>query len=585
MSNVSPTDGVSSVELDELRKQVTVLKDAQAAFQRVERQCADLVERLRVEAARRESTEEANRYSAAIETLLASISTRFVNVPGEQLDALVERALAETGRFLGVDRSYLLLFSDDGRRFSHVVEWCALGVSAEGSLLEQMPVDDLPWINGRLRRGETVAFRRLDELPPEAEAERREFQREGVRSLVNVPVSCAGQVVGIVGFDAVRAERAWTSEEVRILRILAELLGASIGRRRTETALRDSEERFRRAFDEGPVGMSLIGLDRCCLQVNRAYAEMLGYGRDELIGRPITSAVHAEDRCTLELLADRVLGGELPTFRVELRFLRKDGNTVWGRITGTAIRNQEGKVMYGLGIVEDINERKAAEQETEREQQLLRRLLDLHERERKMIAYEIHDGLAQQLTGALFTFQALGQLRDKASPEAQALLTSGVQLLTESIAETRRLISGLRPPILDESGVVVALEYLVGDFEKRTGVTIDFSSEVRARRLAAPLENALFRMAQETLTNATRYSHSPKIEMRLHQHGNRIVFEIQDWGVGFNPDEVDDDHFGLKGLRERARLLGGTAEVRSAPKQGTRIRVELPLIEARNEDL
>lgn len=240
--------------------------------------------------------------------------------------------------------------------------------------------------------------------------------------------------------------------------------------------------------------------------------------------------------------------------------------------------------MYGLGMVEDITERKEAEQQALREQQLLRQLLDLHERERKVIAYEIHDGLAQQLTGALFTFQALGQIRDKASAEAQSLLNSGLQLLTDGIAETRRLISGLRPPILDESGVAVAIEYLVADFEKRLGIPIDFSCDVRFLRLASPLENAIFRMVQEALTNATRYSQSPKIEVRLEQHDSQIVLEVQDWGVGFDPDDVEEEHFGLRGIRERARLLGGTAKIHSAPGKGTQIRVELPLILAGDGD-
>lgn len=236
--------------------------------------------------------------------------------------------------------------------------------------------------------------------------------------------------------------------------------------------------------------------------------------------------------------------------------------------------------MYGLGMVEDITKRKEAEEQADRQQQLLRQLLDLHERERKVIAYEIHDGLAQQLTGALFTFQALGQLHEKNSPEAQKLFQSGLQMLTDGITETRRLISGLRPPILDESGAVVAIEYLVGDFEKRTGMEIDFYHDVRFGRLAAPLENAVFRIAQEALTNATRYSKSPKIEVRLEQQDGRILLEVRDWGVGFEPDKVEGGHFGLRGIRERARLLGGQAEIESSPGKGTRIRVELPLIEA-----
>jgi PAS domain S-box-containing protein len=522
----------------------------------------------------------AHDYSDAIEGLLGALSTQFVNVPAEQIDSLVDRALERVGRFLGVDRSYLLLFSDDGRQFSNVAEWCAPGVSPEIDRLQEVSAEQFPWIIRRLRRADLVVFSRLAELPPEAAAERAEFEREGIRSLANVPVYHSGKVVGIVGFDAVRAERHWTDEEVRILRILAELLAGAIGRKRTETALRESEERFRRAFDEGPMGMCLVGLDSRFLQVNRAYAEMLGYRPEELRGRPVASVIHADDLGDMEPLVAGVLLGQVNTVTAELRFSRKDGVTVWGRMTGTTIRDREGRVMYGLGMVEDITDRKAAEQQAQQEQELLRQLLDLHERERKLIAYEIHDGLAQQLTGALFSFQALEQMRDKTSPEAQSLFASGLQLLTDGIAEARRLISGLRPPILDQSGVVVAIEFLVADFEKRSGIAIDFSCDVHFQRLASPLENALFRVVQETLTNATRYSRSPKIEVRLEQIDRRIVLEVQDWGVGFNPDDVGEDHFGLRGIRERVRLMGGTAEFRSAPGKGTLVRVELPLIVA-----
>ena len=94
------------------------------------------------------------------------------------------------------------------------------------------------------------------------------------------------------------------------------------------------------------------------------------------------------------------------------------------------------------------------------------------------------------------------------------------------------------------------------------------------------MENAVFRTAQEALTNATRYSKSPKVDVRLEQQESRILLEVRDWGMGFEPDEVQEDHFGLRGIRERARLLGGSGEIESSPGKGTRIRVELPLIEA-----
>jgi signal transduction histidine kinase len=215
-----------------------------------------------------------------------------------------------------------------------------------------------------------------------------------------------------------------------------------------------------------------------------------------------------------------------------------------------------------------------------REEQLLRQMLDLHERDRKLIAYEIHDGLAQELTGALFNFQALSQAANKESAEAQKVLNTGLRLLTSGIAETRRLISGLRPPILDESGVAVAIEYLVADSQANCGREIELVNNSRFGRLISPLENAIFRIVQEGLTNACRHSNSPQVRIVLDQQGDRVQIEIEDWGIGFEPQKVEETHFGLKGIRERARLLGGQATIESRRGQGTRIRVELPLVES-----
>lgn len=570
MSKRPPAEQKPDREIEALRRRIGELEAAEAL--------------LRAEAARLagelERVEGASHHASAIEAMLAAISTRFVNVPIEQLDNLIERCLEEAGKFLGVDRAYLFLFSEDGRSFSNTFEWCGAEISPEIDQLQNLPAERFPWIVAQLRRAETVVVARLTDLPAEAAAERAEFSREGLRSLLNVPIYHMGQTVGFVGFDAVRADRSWTGQEVRCLRILAELFAGALDRQRAEAARRESEERFRRAFEEGPVGMCLVGTDERYLQVNRAYADLLGLRPEELIGHSVADTICAEDlRGALPLLR-RVLKGRLPRFTIEVRYVHKNDGLVWGRITGTAVRDREGHVMYGLNLVEDISQRKQAEEQAAREQHLLRRLLDLHERERKLFAYEIHDGLAQQLTAALFSFQALDQVREKDSAEARRLFQSGLQLLTEGIRETRRLISGLRPPILDESGVVAAIEYLVADLEKRTGMEIDFSHDVQSERLAAPLENAVFRIAQEALTNATRYSQTPKIEVRLEQSHGRLLLEVRDWGVGFRPEAVAEDHFGVRGIRERARLLGGRSEIQSLPGKGTRVRVELPLIEA-----
>jgi signal transduction histidine kinase len=150
-------------------------------------------------------------------------------------------------------------------------------------------------------------------------------------------------------------------------------------------------------------------------------------------------------------------------------------------------------------------------------------------------------------------------------------------MLRQGHADARRLISGVRPPILDEERIAAALTHLVNDYRREKGPTIEFSSKVAFDRLVPIWENAVYRIAQEALTNACRHSRSKRVQVELAQQGDVLRLKVRDWGIGFNPGEVEEGRFGLAGMRERARLLGGTISVQSAPGKGTRIAVKLPL--------
>jgi signal transduction histidine kinase len=231
-------------------------------------------------------------------------------------------------------------------------------------------------------------------------------------------------------------------------------------------------------------------------------------------------------------------------------------------------------------ICTDVTAEKKAAQEIIREQQLLRQLIDLQERERKFLSYEIHDGFAQQITGALFHLEAFQRLREADRLQAEKDLDQSAALLSRSIDETRRLISGLRPPILDESGILAAVEYLICEYRERSGVDIMLRHDLRGSRFAPPLENAVFRIVQESLTNATRHSRSDFIRVELSEIEDRLQIVIFDEGVGFDPAAVPENRFGLRSIRERTRLLEGRVEIDSAPGAGCSIRVELPLVPA-----
>jgi signal transduction histidine kinase len=235
-------------------------------------------------------------------------------------------------------------------------------------------------------------------------------------------------------------------------------------------------------------------------------------------------------------------------------------------------------------LSEEIRERTQAQEtlrekqrQLEREHQILARLLSEHDRERQMLSYEIHDGLAQTLAGAIMQFQVFcGQFAELSESAAKA--RENLQaLLDQSLAEARRLISGVRPPVLDDSGVLVAIQDLIDAHNNRDNAVCEFECDVSFQRLDPVLEITLYRIAQESLANAIHHSGSDRIHVRVDQRKNFIRIKVQDWGVGFDPREVDQRHFGLQGIRERATRLGGTAQIISAPEKGTQVVAELPL--------
>ena len=149
-------------------------------------------------------------------------------------------------------------------------------------------------------------------------------------------------------------------------------------------------------------------------------------------------------------------------------------------------------------------------------------------------------------------------------------------MLQQGHFEARRLIAGVRPPILDEAGVVEAIAHLVNEEAVKRGRRSSIRSKVDFDRLDPTLENAVYRIAQEALTNACKHSKSERISVSLLQREDRLRIEIRDWGVGFDPKAVPKNHFGLEGIRQRARLLGGKCSIRSKAGKGTRITSSCP---------
>jgi len=198
------------------------------------------------------------------------------------------------------------------------------------------------------------------------------------------------------------------------------------------------------------------------------------------------------------------------------------------------------------------------------------------EQDRQWIAIELHDGLLQNVTGAKMQLEALVQRGLIAEGPARDVVVHAIELLRSASEEARKVVQGLQPIAVEEKGLIGAIKSLLAT-QSQPQPKIRFKADVAFRRLEPTLETGIFRMVQEAVTNIRRHSQAERAEVRIAQIADRLEITIRDSGIGFDPTQVDARCFGLKGIRERARLLGGSAQVDSQPGKGTRIAIRLPL--------
>jgi PAS domain S-box-containing protein len=297
-----------------------------------------------------------------------------------------------------------------------------------------------------------------------------------------------------------------------------------------------------------------------------------GFGEDEVIGRGMTEFTTAETATRLSEAISEVLRTGLVS-RVETTVRLADGRLDFFTVQLGPIE-RAGRVVAVLACCSSLGTLKASEEALRHERATLQRLLEIQERERQMVAYEIHDGLAQYLAGALMHLQAA--VAEAPDMESTSGLREALRLLKVAASEARSLIGGLRPPVLDDLGIVEAIESLIT--ETRAVVpSVSFEHSVTCGRLPPAMETAVFRIVQECLSNVRKHAKATTVRVAVACESRSLRVEVQDDGVGFDPAQVAENHFGLEGIRQRARLFGAEPHIASGPGRGTLVTVTFPL--------
>ena len=362
--------------------------------------------------------------------------------------------------------------------------------------------------------------------------------------------------------------------------LLAGLLFERARKRRATRRLAESEERFAKAFKANPQPMSVTTLaDGRYLDVNESFLRMSGYTQDEVVGHTSNELKifeNPDDRDST-LVQPLLRAGVVRNF--ELKFRTKNG------AFRTLLSSAELVELTGeqciLVASSDITERKTLEQELTH---LTAQLFRSQDEERRRIARELHDGTAQNLFAISVNLAKVDQLDQTQKEEMHKLIAECVSLGDESLQEIRTLSYLLHPPLLDQAGLVSALQWYAQGFSKRSGIYVEVFAEPMDR-LPADFEMALFRVVQESLTNVLRHSGSETASIRLERISDEIFLEIRDKGHGLGAskqanDAIETEEFiemgvGIPGMQQRLRQLGGRLEVTSN-SHGTTITAVLP---------
>jgi len=348
---------------------------------------------------------------------------------------------------------------------------------------------------------------------------------------------------------------------------------------RAEQALRESEQRFRLFMHHLPAAAWIKDSALRYSYVNRTYGLVYGRAEAEVLGRD-DFELHGAELAGFFRREDEAILRSMEALQRVHAVPYADGRPGQWLVVKFPLANAAGGTGIG-GIALDLTARLEAEEKARRYgdevRELVKRLVETQEAERRRVAGELHDLIGQNLTALGIDLQALRQRLEASSDAGEAKrLAAMSRLLDATVEAIRGVMAELRPAALEEFGLVPALRWYGSQFSQRTGIKVSTRAPRQEVRLPAGTELALFRIVQEALTNAAKHSGGSAIEIRL-RHGDPLVLTVQDDGRGFAPREAHarPGGLGLTTMRERAEALGGSLRL-EFPGRGTRIVVEVP---------
>ncbi len=563
----------------------------------------------------RKRTEEELQHRLQFEELIARVSTEFINMGADAVDGGINDTLASVGRFFDIDHACVVQFHDDRRCMSVTHEWCDEAVSSHMEHVQNVAFRNGAWWLEKLQDFETIYIPRVAELGHDAEEEKRILEAQGIKSLVAIPMTHQRELVGFVALDAVRNEISWSTQTVALLQTLAEILVSALVRRRTETALQESEQNYRRIFELSPEAIVLLDADGTVLDMNERLKEWLGYAPEEAIGKDLWHLPYlppeSKDVITARF-AERMRGENPEPY--ELAFVSRQGEKRIGLIHATPLIDAEGNVTGDLVLISDITSRKHAEQQLEWQRQ------SAIQSDRLRSLGEMASGIAHELNQPLVGVRGLAehlllaarrgwQMSEERNRQKLENIIDQADRMTQIIQHVRTFA---REDGSDEvlavnlnKAIEAALSFLGAQIENR-GIKIEKDLDASLPYVSAnpfTLEEVILNCmtnardaVREKMENESDETSSLNITLQSYRLEDKDtgkiygVLCVEDTGTGISPEKmgcVFDPFYttkepdqgiglGLSIAKSSVEKFGGSIELNSQLEAGTTVKITLP---------
>jgi len=444
-----------------------------------------------------------------------------------------------------------IIITDEEGNFIEVNESAASLTGYQKHELDTMNTDDIFFEEGGIQRP-----LRYNAMASGAVVISEHFVRRKGGKMINVEVS---------------AKQLSDGRFQRIFRDITE-------RTQAEDALRASEKKYRLLFNDNPLPMWINSMaNKNFIDVNNAALISYGYNKEEFLRMKLSdldsfnSSLHKPDVNEKK---------RTPKFGGVYEHIKKNGQKIKVDILTHDII-YEGKPAI-LSLANDITVKFEAEESLQKSNKALRDLAShietIRENERSHMAREIHDELGQQLTGLKMDISWLNRKINSKDETVKEKIKDTISLIDKTVITVRRIATELRPSILDDLGLIAAMEWQSEEFEKRSEIKSIFSSNVSQLKINTDVATAVFRIFQESLTNVLRHSQATEVISFFRLENNIITLFIEDNGIGFKENEIKNKKtLGLLGMKERIQLINGKYEINGNSGKGTSVIITVPL--------